>query len=60
MKYETNELYRTGIEIIQSKSVEIQSIICDGRKGLFVLLGNIPVKMFQRHQIEIIMFDSKP
>jgi hypothetical protein len=43
VKYETNEFYRTGIEIIRSKGIEIQSIICDGRKGLFSLFGNIPV-----------------
>lgn len=54
VKYETNELYNSGIEEIRNKVIEIQSIICDGRKGLFALFGNIPVQMCQRHQIEII------
>ncbi|MFV0470960.1 MAG: hypothetical protein ACK5L7_02835 [Paludibacteraceae bacterium] len=54
MKYETNELYKIGIEIIINKGIEIQSIICDGRNGLFTLFGNIPIPMCQRHQIEII------
>jgi len=53
VKYETNELYKTGIKTICDKGIEIQSIICDGRKGLFTLFGNIPVQMCQRHQIEI-------
>jgi hypothetical protein len=54
VKHETNELYRKGIEIIRSKDIEIQSIICDGRKGLFDLFGDIPVQMCQYHQQEII------
>lgn len=54
VRYETNALYACGIEKIRSKGIEIKSIICDGRKGLFTLFGDIPVQMCQRHQIEIV------
>lgn len=53
MRYETNELYKICIKTISNKGIEIQSIIRDGRKGLFTLFENIPVQMCQRHQIEI-------
>jgi hypothetical protein len=54
VRYETNALYFDGITAIRNKSIDIQSIICDGRKGLFHLFGDIPVQMCQRHQIEIV------
>ncbi len=54
VKYETNELYRTGIDIILSKNIVILSITCDGRKGLFRLFGEIPVQMCHYHQQEIV------
>ncbi|MDR1348146.1 MAG: hypothetical protein LBJ63_06950 [Prevotellaceae bacterium] len=54
VRYETNVLYFGGIEIIHSKGVVIKSIICDGRKGLFHLFGDIPIQMCRRHQIEIV------
>jgi len=54
VKYETNELYSIGIEEIRDKNIEIQSIICDGRKGLFTLFGDVPVQMCHYHQQEII------
>ena len=54
VKYETNTLYFTGIEIIGSKGIEIQSIVCDGRKGLFGLFKGIPIQMCHYHQQEII------
>ena len=54
VRYETNELYRIGIEKIRSKNIDIQAIICDGRKGLFTLFGDIPVQMCHYHQQEIV------
>jgi len=36
---ETNQLYIQGIEEIARRGIKIQSIICDGRKGLFQLFG---------------------
>jgi hypothetical protein len=54
VKLETNKLYLAGIEEIRRRGISIQSIICDGRKGLFHLFGNIPVQMCQFHQVQII------
>jgi len=54
VKYETNQLYRQGIEILTKGGISILSIICDGRKGLFNLFPDIPVQMCQFHQSQII------
>ena len=54
VKYETNLLYLEGIKEIARRGISIQSIICDGRKGLFKLFGEIPVQMCQFHQIQIV------
>ena len=54
VKHETNKLYLTGIEKIARRGIKIQSIICDGRKGLFQLFNDIPVQMCNFHQIAII------
>ncbi|GHT00568.1 hypothetical protein FACS189421_12730 [Bacteroidia bacterium] len=54
VRFETNTLYFNGIQTIRSKGIEIQSIICDGRKGLFGLFGDVPVQMCQYHQQAII------
>ena len=39
---------------IAKRGIKIQSIICDGRKGLFDLFPEIPVQMCQFHQVAII------
>jgi len=54
VKHETNKLYLTGIEEIARRGIKIQSIICDGRKGLLQLFNDIPVQMCNFHQIAII------
>jgi hypothetical protein len=55
VKQETNKLYLSGIEEITRRGIKIQSIICDGRKGLFRLFGaNIPIQMCNFHQVAII------
>lgn len=55
VKQETNQLYLKGIEEISKRGIKIQSIICDGRKGLFQLFGNdIPVQMCNFHQVAIV------
>jgi len=54
VKYETNKLYFSGIEEIARRGITIQSIICDGRKGLLQLFGDIPVQMCNFHQVAII------
>lgn len=54
VKQETNKLYQSGIEEIAKRGIKIQAIICDGRKGLLQLFGNIPVQMCNFHQVAII------
>lgn len=54
VKQETNKLYLLGIEIIAQRGIRVQSIICDGRKGLFQLFGNIPMQYCQFHQVKTI------
>ncbi|PIE46845.1 MAG: hypothetical protein CSA42_06670 [Gammaproteobacteria bacterium] len=51
--YETNNLYRIGISIIKSKGINIQSITCDGRRGL-INSFNEPTQLCQFHQQQII------
>ena len=54
VKHETNNLYSEGLEQIRIRGIHIQSIICDGRKGLLNLVPNIPIQMCQFHQLQII------
>lgn len=54
VRQETNELYQSGIEEIARRGIKIQSIICDGRKGLFRLFEGIPMQMCNFHQVAII------
>ncbi len=55
VKQETNQLYLEGIEEIARRGIKIQSIICDGRKGLFQLFEkDIPVQMCNFHQVAIV------
>ncbi len=54
VKAETNYLYQKRIKELQSKGFKIVAIVCDGRKGLFNLFGNIPIQMCQFHQAAII------
>ena len=54
VKTETNKLYLTGVEEIAKRGIKIQSVICDGRKGLLPLFTGIPVQMCNFHQVAII------
>ncbi len=54
VKQETNLLYLEGIKEIARRGINVQSIICDGRKGLFSLFGNIPIQYCQFHQVKTI------
>jgi hypothetical protein len=54
VKNETNQLYLDGITHLKNKGFIIKAIVCDGRKGLFQLFGNIPMQMCQFHQAAII------
>jgi len=54
VKHETNKLYLSGIEEIARRGIKVQSIICDGRKGLLQLFNGVPVQMCNFHQIATI------
>ena len=54
VKQETNKLYLQGVEEIARRGIKIQAIICDGRKGLLQLFGNIPIQMCNFHQVAIV------
>lgn len=54
VKQDTNKLYLSGIEEIARRGIKIQSIICDGRKGLLQLFNGTPVQMCNFHQVAII------
>jgi hypothetical protein len=54
VKNETNALYYKGIAEIVRRGMTVQSIICDGRKGIFELFPDIPCQLCQFHQIQII------
>lgn len=54
VKSETNKLYQNGIEEISRRGIIIQSIVCDGRKGLLQLFEEIPVQMCNFHQVAIV------
>ncbi len=53
VKYETNALYKQGINSLQERGFKVMAIVCDGRRGLFTLFNNIPVQMCQFHQVAI-------
>ena len=44
VKNETNALYAQAIGSLKAKDIEIQSIVCDGRRGLAQMFPDIPVK----------------
>ncbi len=54
VKSETNQLYLFGIKKIASRGIKVQSIICDGRKGLFQLFENVPIQYCNFHQVKTI------
>lgn len=54
VKTQTNALYQNGIEEIARRGIKIRAIICDGRKGLFQLFGNITIQYCNFHQVETI------
>ena len=54
VKYETNVLYKKGIEELKSNGFTVLGIVCDGRRGLIQSFPNIPVQMCQFHQATIV------
>ncbi len=54
VRNETNLLYLAGIREVIRRGIKIQSVICDGRKGLLQLLPDVTVQMCNFHQVAII------
>ncbi len=54
VKQETNNLYLFGVKEVARRGIKIQSIICDGRKGLLNLFEGIPIQMCNFHQVATI------
>jgi hypothetical protein len=54
VKNETNALYLHGIEEIVRRGISVQSILCDGGKGIFETFPGIPCQLCQFHQIKTI------
>ena len=53
VKSETIEQYLKGVEVIIQRGISIQSVICDGKKGIMQAFPTIPVQMCQFHQVAI-------
>ncbi len=54
VSHETNSAYKQGIDHLVSLDVDIQSITCDGRRGLRTLFTRTPCQMCQFHQVQIV------
>ncbi|HCI76163.1 MULTISPECIES: transposase [unclassified Psychrobacter] len=54
VSHETNSAYKQGIDHLASLGVDIQSITCDGRRGLRTLFTHTPYQMCQFHQAQIV------
>ena len=54
VKHETNALYNAALNTLQKKCIEIQSIVCDGRKGLLRMFPGIPAQLCQFHQVKTV------
>lgn len=54
VKHESNALYAEALSSLQEKGVGIQSIVCDGRKGLLQLFPEIPAQLCQFHQVKTV------
>lgn len=52
--YETNILYKDGINLLIQRGWSVRAIVCDGRRGLFQAFPGIPMQMCHFHQLEII------
>ncbi len=54
VSHETNSAYKQGTDHLVSLGVDIQSITCDGRRGLRTLFTSMPCQMCQFHQVQIV------
>ena len=62
VKHETNALYAEALNDLREKGIAIQSIVCDGRKGLLQLFPEIPAQLCQFHQVKTVSryLDTQP
>lgn len=54
VKHETVQLYHQEVQKLIDKGISIQSIICDGCKGLPQIFADYPVQLCQFHQIQTV------
>ena len=54
VKSETNALYFEAVCNIREKGINIQSITCDGKKGLMQMFADIPVQLCHFHQVKTV------
>lgn len=54
VSYETNQVYREGINELINQGFTVKAIVCDGRRGLLNSFKTIPVQMCQFHQVAIV------
>ena len=54
VKYETNALYAAALNELREKGFDIQSIVCDGRKGLLQMFPEIPAQLCLFHQVKTV------
>jgi hypothetical protein len=55
IRSETIAAYKEGVAFIKAKGIYIQSVICDGRRGLLTCFADIPIQMCQFNQQQIIV-----
>ncbi|WP_420370761.1 transposase, partial [Glaesserella parasuis] len=55
MRTEKDIYYKLALNGLREKDYIIQSIVCDGRRGLMKDLFNTPVQMCQFHMVAIVM-----
>ena len=54
VSHETKSAYKQGVDDLLSLGIDIQSITCDGRRGLRTLFTRTPCQMCQFHQVQIV------
>ena len=54
VKHETNILYAEATGRLKAEGIEIQSIVCDGRRTLPQMFPDIPVQLCQFHQVKTV------
>ncbi|WKT00424.1 transposase [Gallibacterium salpingitidis] len=55
VKTEKDEYYKIAMNKLREKGYQIQSVTCDGRRGLLKDLLNTPTQMCQFHLVAVVM-----